>query len=125
MKRILKFIKKKWGKGFTFMLVPNTSGGRVKSLGIPFWSALLITGIIIFNLYVFFAYTVQIKKIYNFRHDIGLKNHQIAKLEHEQREVKPTLQRSYKIAEELSRIKLERTKSSITWRAIQQKSGRN
>lgn len=106
------------------MLVPNSSGGRVKSVGIPFWSALIITGIIVFNLYVFFAYTVQIKAIYYFQQDIRLKKHQITKLENEQREVRPTLLRSYKIAEELSRLKLERAKLLTTWRAIQQKGGR-
>lgn len=124
MKRIFKFIHKKWGKGFTFMLVPNSSGGRVKSVGIPFWLALIITGVIAVNLYVFLAYTVQIKQIYNFRQDIRLKEREITKLENEQREVRPTLQRSYKIAEELSRLKLERTKLLTTWRAIQQKGGR-
>jgi murein DD-endopeptidase MepM/ murein hydrolase activator NlpD len=124
LKRILKYIKKKWGKGFTFMLVPNSSGGRVKSVGIPFWSALIITGIIAFNIYVFFAYTVQIKAIYNFQQDIRIKKHRITKLENEQKEVRPTLQRSYKIAEELSQLKLERTKLLTIWRAIQQKGGR-
>jgi hypothetical protein len=124
LKRFYKFIKKKWGKGFTFMLVPNSSGGRVKSLGIPFWATVLITGIIAFNIYVFFAYTIQIKAIYNFRADIHTKKHVIAKLENEQREVKPTLQRSYQTAEELSRLKLERTKLLTTWRAIQQKGQR-
>lgn len=106
------------------MLVPNSSKGRVKSIGIPFWATFIITGIIVFNLYVFFAYTVQVKDIYHFRRDIRHKKHEIAKLESEQREVKPTLRRSYEIAEELSRLKLERTKLLTTWRAIQQKGGR-
>lgn len=124
MKAILKFIKRKFAKGFTFMLVPNSSGGQVKSIGIPFWSVLCITVIIGFNLYVFFAYTMQVKQIYHFRQDVKAKKHQIAKLEKEQREVKPTLQKSYQIAEELSRLKLERTKISTIWRAIQQKGTR-
>jgi hypothetical protein len=124
MKKILKFIKKRSGKGFTFMLVPNSSGGQVKSLGIPFWLVLIITGVIGFNLYVFFAYTVQVKEIYRFRQDVSVKKHRIAKLESEQREVKPTLQRSYHMVDELSRLKLERTKILTTWRAIQQKGGR-
>jgi hypothetical protein len=124
LKRVLKFIKKKLGKGFTFMLVPNSSKGKVKSVGIPFWATCIITGIIVFNLYVFFAYTIQVKDIYHFRKDIRHKKHEIAKLESEQREVKPTLRRSYQIAEELSRLKLERTKILATWRAIQQKGGR-
>ncbi len=124
MKKILKYIKKKFGKGFTFMLVPNSSGGQVKSVGIPFWSVLCIAVIIVFNLYVFFAYTMQVKQIYHFREDVRAKKHQIAKLEKEQREVKPTLQKSYQIAEELSRLKLERTKILTIWRAIQQKGGR-
>jgi murein DD-endopeptidase MepM/ murein hydrolase activator NlpD len=67
---------------------------------------------------------MQVKQIYRFREDVRSKKHQIAKLEKEQRQVKPTLQKSYQIAKELSRLKLERTKLLTIWQAIQQKGGR-
>lgn len=123
MKRVWKYIKKKLGKGFTLMLVPNSSGGRVKSIGIPFSAALLITGIIVFNIYIFIGYTTQVGQIYHFRLSIRERDRRINKLLSEQREVKPTLLRSYKIAEELSRLKAERARLLTTWRAIQQKGG--
>ncbi len=106
------------------MLVPNSCGGRVKSVGIPFSAAIVITGIIIFNIYIFIGYTTQIGEIYRFKQDIHEKKQRISKLLSEQKEVQPTLKRSYQIAEELSRLKLERAKILTTWRAIQRKGGR-
>lgn len=123
MNKIKKYIKQKCGKGFTFLIVPN-SPGAVRSCAIPFSAALLIFGIIIFNIYIFVGYTTQIWQIQQFRHEIRVKNTRISKLEKEQREVKPTLKRSYQIAAELSRLKVEREKLLSTWKAIQQKGGR-
>lgn len=121
--KIKKYIKQKCGKGFTFLIVPN-SPGAVRSCAIPFSAALLVCGIIIFNIYIFVGYTTQIWQIQQFRHEISEKNNRISKLEKEQREVQPTLKRSYQIAAELSRLKVEREKLLSSWRAIQQKGGR-
>ncbi len=123
MKKIKKYIKQKCGKGFTFLVVPN-SPGAVRSCAIPFSAALLIFGIIIFNIYIFVGYTTQIWEIQQYRHEIRVKNSRISKLEKEQREVQPTLKRSYQIAAELSRLKVEREKLLSSWKAIQQKGGR-
>ena len=120
MNKIKKYIKQKFGKGFTFLVVPN-SPGAVRSVAIPFSAALLIFGIVIFNIYIFVGYTTQIWQIQKFRYEISVKNSQISKLEKEQREVQPTLKRSYQIAAELSRLKVEREKLLSSWKAIQQK----
>lgn len=123
MYKIKKYIKRKCGKGFTFLVVPN-SPGAVRSLAIPFSAALLIFGIVAFNIYIFVGYTTQIWQIQKYRYEIRVKNSQISKLEKEQREVQPTLKRSYQIAAELSRLKVEREKLLSSWKAIQQKGGR-
>ena len=70
------------------------------------------------------GYTTQIWQIQKYRYEIKVKNSQISKLEKEQREVQPTLKRSYQIAAELSRLKVEREKLLSSWKAIQQKGGR-
>jgi murein DD-endopeptidase MepM/ murein hydrolase activator NlpD len=121
--KIKKYIKRKCRKGFTFLIVPN-SPGAVRSCAIPFSAALLILGIVIFNIYIFVGYTTQIWQIQKYRYEIRVKNSQISKLEKEQREVQPTLKRSYQIAAELSRLKVEREKLLSSWKAIQQKGGR-
>lgn len=121
--KIKKYIKKKCGKGFTFLVVPN-SPGAVRSFAIPFSAALLVFGIVVFNIYIFVGYTTQIWQIQKYRNEIRVKNARISKLEKEQREVQPTLKRSYEIAAELSRLKVEREKLLNSWKAIQQKGGR-
>ncbi len=123
MHKLIKYIKQKCGKGFTFLVVPNSTGA-VRSCAIPFSAALLIFGIIVFNIYIFVGYTTQLVRIHQYKHEINVKNQQISKLEKEQREIQPTLKRSYQIAAELSRLKIEREKLLSSWRAIQQKSGR-
>ena len=105
------------------MLVPNSSD-EVKSCSIPFAAVFIILAIIIVNIYIFFSYPVQMGRIHDFKKTIADKNHLISQLEHEQKLVKPTLQRSYDIASQLTRLKAERARLLATWRAIQQKGGR-
>jgi hypothetical protein len=73
MVKLTKYLKKKCGNGFTFLIVPNSSGGRVKSLAIPFSLALVIIAIIVFNTYVFVRYTTQIGEIFQLNHHLKLK----------------------------------------------------
>lgn len=122
MGKITKYIRKRFKKGFTFLVVPNSSE-NVKSYAIPFSLALLICGIIIFNLYIFIGFSTQVWQIYRFRTAISEKDLRIDKLESEQREVTPTLQHSYQIAEELNRLKEERARLLSTWKDVKQKGG--
>ena len=124
MSKMMKTIKKRFGKGFTFLIVPNT-GGAVKSYAIPFSLALLIIGIIGFNLYIFVGYTTQIGQIQEFRTKIKTRDEKIDSLLSEQREVRPTLQKSYQMVEDLSELKQERSRILSTWRNVLQKGGRS
>ena len=124
MEKALRYIKRKMGRGFTFMVVPNSCGANVKSINIPFSLALVVILIISFNVYIFVGYTAQIGTIFNLKHnlsDVKKRNHKLLK---EQKEVKPTLQRSYKIVNELNQVKRDRTRINTVWKSIQQKSGR-
>jgi len=118
-----KKIKKKFGKGITFLVVPN-SYGSVKSIAIPFPVIILILLIIIFNVLVFVGFTTQVREIYHIRKEIWNKDLQIARLKREQKEIQPTLEKSKQILEELNRLKMERAKLMNTWKSIQQKGGR-
>lgn len=123
LNNLLKHIKKRFGKGFTFLVVPN-SYGSVKSVAIPFPVLILIATIIILNILIFAGFTTQVCQIYRFRQQIWEKDAKITRLLSEQKEVQPTLKRSYEIAEELSQLKAERAKMVSTLKSIQQKGGR-
>lgn len=118
-----KAIKKRFGKGFTFLLVPN-SCAAVKSLVVPFPIVILIVTMVICNILVFVGFTTQVGEIYRFRKDIFYKDLEIAQMKKEQKEVRPALEKSTAIAEELNRLKAERAKILNTWKAVQQKGGR-
>jgi murein DD-endopeptidase MepM/ murein hydrolase activator NlpD len=124
LEKVVKYIKRKMGRGFTFMVVPNSCGANVKSINIPFSLALVVIVVIVVNVYFFLGYTVQIGTIYDLRtakHKVEVKNKKLLK---EQKEVKPTLQKSYKIVDQLNQIKKDRTRINTLWRSIQQKGGR-
>jgi murein DD-endopeptidase MepM/ murein hydrolase activator NlpD len=122
--KIIKYLKRKCGNGFTFLVVPNSSGS-VKSLTIPFSVALVVAAIILFNIYIFGGFTTQIFRIYNYKQDIKQKKTEITKLRHEQKEVKPALNKSFKIADQLNDLQKERVQILSHWKAIQQKGGRS
>lgn len=120
VKRVEKFLKKCFSKGFTFMIVPS-SGGAIKSWGIPFSLVLVICGIIIFNVYVFVGFTTQIWRIYHYKQEIYQKDQKISKLLKEQQEIRPTLERSREIVAELTKLKQERSQLINKFNTLQQK----
>lgn len=124
MEKVIKYIRRKMGRGFTFMVVPNSSGANVKSINIPFSLALVVIVIIAFNVYIFLGYTTQIKTIFNLKNHLSEVKHENKRLKTEQKEVKPTLRKSYKIVDELNEMKKVRTRISTIMRSIQQKGGR-
>ncbi len=124
MPKFLKLLYSRCKRGFTFMVVPNTSG-QIRSIAIPFYAIVLILVVISFNLYIFIGYTTQIWKLDSIKRQISAKNRQIHLLKREQGHVKPTLDKARKTLEELNQLKKEREQLLTTWRNIQQKSGRS
>jgi murein DD-endopeptidase MepM/ murein hydrolase activator NlpD len=123
MRDLEKWIRSHVKKGFTIMLVPNSTGA-VRSIRIPFSLILVILGIVIFNIYVFIGFTTQVWQLKNIHRQIAQKNRRISLLKREQKEVRPTLEKTRQTLEELNRLKKERERLLATWRAIQQKGGR-
>lgn len=122
MEKISKYISKKLGRGFTFLVVPNSSAG-VKSILIPISLAVVILTVIVFNIYIYFGYTTQIWTIFHLRqvkHIVEVKNRQLLR---EQREVKPTLKKSYQMVDELNDVKKKRIRIDTSWKSIQPKGG--
>jgi len=122
LEKISKYISRKFGKGFTFLIVPN-SGAGVKSILIPISLALVIIAIVVFNIYIYFGYTTQIWTIFHLRqvqHRVEVKNHQLLG---EQSAVKPTLKKSYQMVDELNDFKKKRIRIDTSWKSIQQKGG--
>jgi murein DD-endopeptidase MepM/ murein hydrolase activator NlpD len=122
--KAVKFIKRKFGRGFTFLVVPNSSGANTRSITIPFSLILVVITIIVFNLVLFIGFFVQVGTIYTQSQTIYQTKRENHKLHKEQREVKPTLKKSYIIVEELNVIKKERIRINSIWKSIQQKGGR-
>ncbi len=124
MGKAWKYVKRKLGRGFTFLVVPNSSGANTKSVTIPFSLIVVVLAIIIFNITIFIGFIIQAGTIYGQNQTIYQTRKHNRKLLKEQREIKPTLEKSYKIVEELNRIKRDRIRINTTWKAIQQKGGR-
>ena len=125
MDKAVKFIKRKFGRGFTFLVVPNSSGGGTKSITIPFSVALVIVLIIVINISIFLGFFIQVGTIYGLNISKNETDHLNRKLLKEQAQVKPTLKKSYKMVAELNELKKELTRLNTTWKSIQQKGGRN
>lgn len=122
--RISRWLIKRFRSHLSIMLVPNSSHGKVKSWPIPFAIILVIIAMIGYNLYVYVSFTAQIYQIYDYRQEIGTKNHLIAKLRREAQQVKPSLQKGREIDKSLIRLEKEETRLTNAWERVQQKSGR-
>ncbi len=109
--------------GFTFMLVPNSTG-TIHTISIPFSVVVITLGIILFNIYIFIGFTTQVWQIKNFHRQLAVKNQRIAQLRRERKEVQPTLEKTLHTLDKLNQLKKERERLMATWRAIQQKGGR-
>ncbi len=106
-----------FGKGFTFMIVPNSSG-EIRSWIIPFSAILVVVGIILFNAYVFISFTAQIWQIKKIHTEITTKNRQISKLVSQQQAVKPNLQKSDQMIYILNQMKNDRERIEKAWGAL-------
>ncbi|HYH02726.1 MAG TPA: M23 family metallopeptidase, partial [Bacillota bacterium] len=97
----------------------------IKSCRIPFTFVLIILAILLCNIYVFIGYITQIWSINHFKRELSHKDRQIVQLIQDQKKVKPTLQKSYRITAELNRLKQERLKLLDEWKKMQQKYGQS
>ncbi|HOJ77265.1 MAG TPA: M23 family metallopeptidase [Bacillota bacterium] len=121
-KRITK-IRRRLGKGFTLLVVPNSTG-EVKSIRVPIALIITIVAIFIANGVFLIKFWMQINEIKHFQTAIKKNDQYIAQLEQERKELKPTIERGMKIAEELERIKAENDRMQNQLRIVLQRGGR-
>lgn len=119
--RCFKSLIKNLRQGFTFLILPNSPSDKVITWPIPFFIALVIIGIIVFNIYTFVAFTTQIGQIKRFRQDIEAKKQLIVKLRTEQSRITPVLDKSHRINTELNLLKHEQASINNIWKRIRVK----
>jgi murein DD-endopeptidase MepM/ murein hydrolase activator NlpD len=118
MKKLSKLFKDKVGKDLTLLIVPST-GAAVKSIRLSMLIVFIIIAIIIVNIFVAIGYSSQISKLRYYEKTVKQKNRQICSLEKEQKQLGQTLEKSYKITEELNKLKRQRLKILESWKNIQ------
>jgi hypothetical protein len=91
-KKFIKLLRKKMV--YSILVIPNSSDHKVKSCYIPFSLALFIISFIVFNIYIFFGYSVQVWQINVFHQDIIARSHLINKLYAEKTKVIPSLEKN-------------------------------
>ena len=122
-KKIFKFLHRHLN--YSILLIPNASSTKVKSCYIPCTVALIIIGFIIFNIYIFFGYSIQVWQINIFKRDTAFKQELIVKLTTEKKRIHPVLQKSNVIDKELSTLAEEQTRLEDTLTRVRQKKGRS
>lgn len=121
-KKIAK-MRRKIGRGFTLLIVPN-SASEVKSIRVPLTLIITLLTIFIVNGVLLIKYWMQINEIKYFQMAIKKNDQYIAQLEMERKELKPTLERSIKIAAELEKIRTENIHMQNQLKNILQRGGR-
>lgn len=112
---------RKLGPGFTLMVIPNSSDKITRSWRIPFVLALVILGIIAFNIYVLLGYTTQIWQINRFHQRVATQDETIAKLRSEKPRVDPTLEKSRNLEGVLAQFKTNHHLMNNTWKRVRKK----
>jgi murein DD-endopeptidase MepM/ murein hydrolase activator NlpD len=118
-----QFVKKNkmLGRDLTVMIIPDSGDKKIKSYRIPFVLTLVIMSFIIFNIYIFFGFTVQVWHISRLRQDITTQTELNAKLTAEKRLVKPLLDKSRDFDAELAHYRQEYRNMFETWKRVRQK----
>jgi Membrane proteins related to metalloendopeptidases len=86
---------------------------------------LIIIGFIIFNIYMFFGYSIQVWQINIFKRDTAVKQQLIVKLTTEKERIHPVLEKSNAIDKELSMLANEQARLEDTLTRVREKKGRS
>lgn len=99
--KIKNFIKKKRGKGYTFMVVPNCTG-TTKSVNIPFFTVILFFCLLGANLYFLLRYPLRVSQIINLDRKINQLNDIIARQERDLKQIDPSIKKTQEIEERIN-----------------------
>lgn len=94
-------IKKKKGKGYTFMVVPNNTG-TTRSLNIPFFAVLLFFCLLGANFYFLVRYPTRIHKIVGLQRQIDQLSDIINRQDRDLRQIDPSLKKTQEIEEQIN-----------------------
>lgn len=123
--------KKWWAKrrelGYTLLAVPN-AGGRPAKLHIPVSLLLFILafGVVLtgVNVYMWCTFPAQINRIGRLRGEIVRRDKVIARLDRENKEIQPRIERSKAQAQELVELQRLATEARLLMDAVRKKGGR-
>lgn len=108
-------------RDFTFMIVPNSGAKKIRSCRIPFIVMLVMLSFIIFNIYIFFGFTIQVWHISRLRGEITAQTAMNGRLQAEMSRVKPVLAKSRSIEAELNHYRQEYQDVFDAWTRVRQK----
>lgn len=124
-------VKKWWSKrrerGFTFMAVPN-AGGHPARLHLPMnlLLAIFLFGFVLlgFNIYMWIAYPAQIHHISNLYDEIDKRDRTIERLDRENKQIEPSIERGRQQAKQLEQIQVLEAEAKALMDAVRKKGGR-
>jgi Membrane proteins related to metalloendopeptidases len=116
-----KRIKKIAGQHVTLMVIPNSCNEKVRCCEVPFVTGLIALVLVACNIYIFFAYSIQIWQIVHFQQKVSFQNQMIAKLSLEKSRVIPVLDRNRRFEMEFNRYCQENREMLETWNRVRQK----
>lgn len=100
--RLKNLIKKKKGKGYTFMVVPNNTG-TTRSLNIPYFAVLIFFFLLGVNIYFLVRYPTRIHKIVGLQRQIDQLSDIINRQDRDLRQIDPSLKKTQEIEEQINK----------------------
>ncbi|MGI5852784.1 MAG: peptidoglycan DD-metalloendopeptidase family protein [Bacillota bacterium] len=127
-----KSFRKIWAKikarGFTLMAVPNAGGKPPRRLHISltFLLFLFLVGAIFtgLNIYVWIAYPAKLNDIHSLYQEIERRDQTISRLDKENKEIQPSIERSLEQAKRLEEIERLEAEAKILIDAVKNKGSR-
>src|SRR5690554_454925 len=124
--KIIAYIKKKRGKGYTVMVVPNFQG-TTKSLSIPFFLTIFCLCLLAADVYFLCRYPGRLLKISHLEQKIDQLSDIIARQERDLKQINPSIEKTHEMEERLNNTnkliaEIRETLNSILHKAGQSRS---
>lgn len=119
--QFFKKLKKIIGQHFTLIIVPNSCNGKIRNCRLPFVMASVILILITINIYIFFAYSIQIWQIDHFQQKELAQNKMIVRLTLEKAHVIPILNKERHLETQFILYRQENQEMFETWARVRQK----
>lgn len=124
LRNLLNYIKKKRGKGYTVMVVPNFQG-TTKSINIPFFLTLFFFCLLAANLYLLFRYPLRITEIVHLEQKIYQLSDIIDRQERDLKQINPSIEKTHEMEERINNTNRLISEIRETLNSILQKAGQS